>query len=363
MKRPATARPLPPDDSRKGAAPPVPHPRHSPLRHAPPHRDHGKGRLLHRLDAIVALVLFVVAIVWAFVLSQHLPNPIFQQLGSRAERLSGVVVTAGDLDHDGLPDALEDELLARYAPDALLSPDDPSKPASIEWLRARQELALDGPRLFGVLVPGRRFDAETRRGSPDPSDWVVYGHSFPRFDGGVVLQYWFYFPYNDGPFVFDHESDWEHVTVELGPDREPELFALARHGHNAPGKVIPWAEVPKEGDHPWFTIASGTHAAYLSKSEAPFWETVADCPRGADGRPRLEGCAAVAWRAGEGEGRSSPLVNVGERGAPRPEADGFFFDYPGLWGAAAVIGAGSAAPPGPPFQCGFCVRALAGTCH
>jgi hypothetical protein len=140
---------------------------------------------------------------------------------------------------------------------------------------------------------------------------------------------------------------------------------LARHANNAPGVRHPWWKVPKEnGTHPVYLVAKGSHAAYLTSDEAPFWERVTDCPRGPQGQVNLEGCPVTAWRAGGEEGRPSPLVNVGERQAPRPDGDpdSFFMSYQGLWGDAAVTRFAAPAPPGPPYQAGFCSNAAPGAC-
>jgi hypothetical protein len=288
-----------------------------------------------------------------------------RQLAGSAGDVQTRKPTAGDTDGDGLPDAQEDLLLRRYAPTALVSADEPSFPASIPWIRARNDIAQDGPRVLGLVVPRHPFSGLARKGSRDPKDWVVYGHAFPKDGGGVVLQYWFYFPFNVGPMVFfDHESDWEHVSVELDSHLRPTDFILARHDDNAPGVRVPWAQVPKEGNHPFSLVARGSHAAYLTKQEAPFWEKVTDCARRSDGTPVLEGCPVIAWRAGEEDGRLSPIVNVGERTLPRLEKDhdGFFMHYSGLWGDPAILQLFSAAPPGPPFQAGFCAGAIDGFC-
>ncbi len=319
-------------------------------------------RLLpHRAEAALALVLFVVAILWAFGLSERVRH--FPALHLPVGRAAAV--QPGDVDGDGLPDAEEDGLLHRYAPLGLLAADDPAYPASVRWVRERTALARTGPDFMGLVIPARAFPAAVRRGSRDPRDWTIYGHAYPRADGGVELQYWFYYPFNKAALIFDHESDWEHVSVELDAQRRPVFFALANHHHIAPGTRVPWARVPRSGDHPWFCIASGTHAAYLYGRDAPFWERVVDLPRRADGTPIVSGNAVRVVRPGApaSEG-GSPLVNVGERGRPRSDGDpsGFFTSYAGLWGAAVPV-IGTAAPYGPPYQRSFCVDAKPGSCR
>ncbi len=336
-----------------------PAPHHSPHHHAPPALDRGRPARLP-LGPVLALMFFVIGLAWTLGLAQKIPTPI--NAGRARAATAGRIVSPtqararlGDRDGDGIPDSREDVLLSRYAPNAMVAADDASLPANVDWVRARTGWNLSTPQLGGLLVPPRRIDDATRKGSTDPRDWTMYGHAYPRAGGGIVLQYWLYFPFNKAPIVFfDHEGDWEHVSVELDENDEPVSFDLSRHGNNAPGVKVAWKDVPREGDHPWYLVAWGSHAAYLKPSEAPPWERVVDCPRNADGTPRVDGCPVLVWRAGEG--RTSPLVNVGERTAPRLEGDrdGFFMRYAGLWGEAAMLDFMSAAPPGPPYQRGFC---------
>ncbi len=330
-----------------------------------PHRDHSPAEP-HRLGTILGVILcFCLLVPWAIGCVPSVGGVRFErQLVARSGQRSVLRPRPGDQDGDGIPDDLEDALLRQYSPTALVAAKDPSLPASISWIRARNDIALDGPQVAGLVVPRHRFSTATRKGSSDPKDWVMYGHAFPRVGGGVVLQYWVYFPFNAGPAVFfDHESDWEHTSVELDANLKPVQFVLARHNDNAPGIRVPWSRVPREGNHPIYVVAWGSHAAYLYGKEAPFWEKVVDCPRAPDGTPQLDHCPVLAWRAGSEPGRPSPVVNVGERGAPRTDTDdGFFMRYGGLWGDPAYLEMISAAPPGPPFQAGFCSEAEPGVC-
>jgi len=314
------------------------------------------------LGPLLALVALSLSLPWALALGEKLPAlPIPRPADHAAP---APPARPDDADADGIPDAIEDELLRRYSPTVLLSADDPSLPADIAWVRRRTGLDVEGPRLLGVIWARSGFDHDTRRGRADPKGWTMYGHAYPRADGGMNLQFWLYHPFNATPvFLFDHESDWEHVTVELDAAGTPRTLALARHADNAPGVRVPWAQVPREDDHPFVLSARGTHASYLHASEAPFWENVTDCPRDDSGVPRLEGCPVRVWRGG-GPGRDSPVVNVGERSAPRMDTDSsaFFMRYGGLWGEASALPR-AAPPPGPPYQRGFCVEARAGTCR
>ena len=338
---------------------------HAPLRWLGPQRDHAPHPPPHRRGWLLFVIAgFCLSVLWSLSCVPSIAGIHLQrELATTEAPRTLVAPSPGDVDGDGLPDALEDRLLARYSPTALVAANDASMPASVPWVRARTALAMDGPRVMGLVVPKQAFTPEVRRGSRNPKDWVMYGHAFPRAGGGVVLQYWLYFPFNAGPMVFfDHESDWEHVSVELDKDLQPEQFVLARHNKNAPGIRYPWNKVPKEGDHPIYLVAWGLHAAYLSAKEAPFWEHVVDCPRRADGSPLLAGCP-VNPGVPAASRDAVPIVNVGERAAPRLDAeqDSFFMRYAGLWGDPAVLKLYSASPPGPPFQAGFCADAAAGS--
>lgn len=299
------------------------------------------GGLRHRMEVGFAGLVFSFAIGSTLLLSWSIHRPRPEQPGG--------VVTAADRDGDGIDDGLERALLERHAPIAVLSDEESAWPSSVAWVRDRVPLVSSGPTFRGTVIAAAAFAGEVRQGSERTADWTVYGHAYRRRDGGIELQYWFYYPFNDGHLFFDHESDWEHVSVELDASGRPSAFAAAAHHDNAPGSRTAWAEVSREGERPLFFVATGTHAAYAQRDDAPFWERMP-----AEGRERR-------WRVGE---NGSRLVNVGERGRPlggRTE-EAFFVEYPGLWGAAVPV-FGSSAPMGPPFQRAFCVDSRADSCR
>jgi hypothetical protein len=160
----------------------------------------------------------------------------------------------------------------------------------------------------------------------------------------VLLQYWFLYPMNDGFGFFDHEGDWEHVTVRLDAALRPAGADYARHEDAMPGKALAWDALAREGDHPVVLSARGTHASYASPDELPFWERA--CPERDPARAGDAGC--VPWRTWQGAG----VRNVGERGAPRAA----FLAWPGRWGRTGRLGMASSSgpPPGPAFQPGWC---------
>ncbi len=57
------------------------------------------------------------------------------------------------------------------------------------------------------------------RTGADSARWsqpTVYAHPFVDPAGQLVIQYWYFYPFND--FIGNHEGDWEHVNVILSPD-------------------------------------------------------------------------------------------------------------------------------------------------
>ncbi len=195
----------------------------------------------------------------------------------------------------------------------------------------------------------------SRAGSPDPADWTTYGHAFRAEGGGVLLQYWFFYAFNDAYGVFDHEGDWEHVTVRLGPTLEPEGAWYARHHDSHPGVWFGWSELTHDGEHPVVLSARGTHASYASPLEVPAWERTCDTTW--TSAARAGGCRV--WRTWGPEAGS--VVNVGERNAPRVP----FIAWPGRWGATGRLGMDSRLEPprGPAFQAAWCLGAARGACR
>src|SRR5439155_5362791 len=79
-------------------------------------------------------------------------------------------------------------------------------------------IASDGSRSAGKH---RTFflsdvDDDRRAGSVDPRLWTTYAHVYPNTLGGITIQYWRFYAYNDA--FNDHGGDWEGLHVVL--DRE-----------------------------------------------------------------------------------------------------------------------------------------------
>jgi hypothetical protein len=93
----------------------------------------------------------------------------------------------------------------------------------------------------------------------------------------VVLQYWFFYLYNNWRSGFDgandHEADWEMMCVYLAPDAagelHPEWVAFAAHDYTGDDLRRRWddPEVRKVGSHPVLFVGAGSHGSYFSPGE------------------------------------------------------------------------------------------------
>jgi hypothetical protein len=98
-----------------------------------------------------------------------------------------------------------------------------------------------------------------------------------RENGWTVLQYWFFYPFNDWRTGFsganDHEADWEMACVFLYEDDagefQPEWAFYSAHEYYGDDLRRRWddPEVEKVGEHPVIYVGSGSHASYFSAGE------------------------------------------------------------------------------------------------
>ncbi len=233
----------------------------------------------------------------------------------------------------------------------LLAPGERALPAGVEWYLARARLERpDGPTVLTASVgePARterlRPTPAARSGSALPADWTVYGHAFRAADGGVLLQYWFFYAYNAFHGFGDHDADWEHLTVRIDPAGRPLGAWYARHDENAPGVWTAWESLHREGVHPVVLSARGSHASYSRPDEVNWFDSA--CPTAEVERAAERGCRV--WRTWAGS--TGGVADLGSRQAPGAR----FLLWPGRWGADGGIDDLEGGPPGPAFQPGWC---------
>ena len=98
-----------------------------------------------------------------------------------------------------------------------------------------------------------------------------------RENGWLVLQYWFFYPFNNwrsGFFgVNDHEADWEMISIYCSEDDraevQPHWLAYAVHDYFGDDLRRHWTDpdVEKVGQHPVVYAGAGSHASYFQPGE------------------------------------------------------------------------------------------------
>jgi hypothetical protein len=114
-----------------------------------------------------------------------------------------------------------------------------------------------------------------RRMRSDQSRYVYYGRVL-RKAGWVILQYWYFYPFNNWRSGFygvnDHEGDWEMACIYLYDENGeilPEWVAYSSHEFSGDDLRRRWddPEVQKVGQHPIMFVGAGSHAGYFSAGE------------------------------------------------------------------------------------------------
>lgn len=116
-----------------------------------------------------------------------------------------------------------------------------------------------------------------RRMSAKDGRFVYYGRVV-RESGWLVLQYWFFYLFNNWRSGFfganDHEADWEMCCLYLSEDDDtgavtPEWVAYGSHDYHGDDLRRRWddPEVEKVGEHPVVYAGAGSHACYFQPGE------------------------------------------------------------------------------------------------
>ncbi len=95
--------------------------------------------------------------------------------------------------------------------------------------------------------------------------------------GWIILQYWYFYPFNNWRSGFyggnDHEADWEMVNIYLYEDSSAEIHpawvAYASHDFSGDDLRRHWQdpEVEKVEEHPVVYVGGGSHASYYQNGE------------------------------------------------------------------------------------------------
>jgi hypothetical protein len=220
-------------------------------------------------------------------------------VGLLSALLATLAVPASAL--EGPPDAAA-QLLQKYAPVVVVrtqtSPcavGEPYLPTVVQSVLGQPDVVLHGPGGVTIAAPkatdlagkgdGWYLDLPGNPLSPgcDYDSWfstvasgkpaTVYGRvtTDPEHPGTVVLQYWFFWVFND--WNDKHEGDWEMVqllidapSVEQALTATPTSLAFAQHEGS---ETALWTDqkVHRDGDHVAVYPGQGSHAAYYTQAQ------------------------------------------------------------------------------------------------
>lgn len=199
-----------------------------------------------------------------------------------------------------------DVLMRTYAPLIYFHPGEKYYPCSVEWYvqqcslwqRAKHEKEKDKKikskgeitqdqiaTLGGFCEPQAEYylkpevGSEHYRGQPIINKKCTapcYAHAFKKAEGGIVLQYMFFYAYN-GPTVdlkfvsFGvHQGDWEHIDVHLNPDYTiRDVFLSAHTAQKAGNYVSPHKLRWHEKTHPIIFASRFGHASHKKIMKFP----------------------------------------------------------------------------------------------
>lgn len=255
----------------------------------------------------------------------------------------------------------------RFSPEVRLHPDDRYRPTSVPWYLQRVRMRRHRPGWFDVHIldpdevtvrtlvsqssggqhsgrGGSRTNffleivtnvPETRRGLLGVAECYVHFRPAPDGSGAWDVQYWFFYAYNGDITTgadFEHEGDFEHVTIRMSPDFKS-IGGVFYHVHNTESE---WRD-PDEFDltddgHPIVYSARHTHATYWSSGKQSRSGLPDD--HTSDGGP--------TWRTW------STLRLVGQR--MRPTSGQEWIQYTGRWGQIGTFFSWLSGPYGPAFQ-------------
>jgi hypothetical protein len=216
--------------------------------------------------------------------------------------------------------------------------------------------------------------------SKDPV-FRYYGRVINQGDW-IVLQYWFFYPFNNWRSGFygvnDHEADWELVCIYLYKENgeyKPEWVACAMHDLSGDDLRRRWddPELRKIGEHPIVFVAAGSHAAYFSPGEylaeielnlvsrfvQPITKAIVSIRRNLLGetiseeRNKFAGIRIpfVDYARGDGKSIGQGMAISWDDPVVLDANQRWVIDYRGLWGLYVKDPvAGENAPAGPRYQ-------------
>jgi hypothetical protein len=297
------------------------------------------------------------------------------------------------------------ELAARYAPVVVVREQtdacgvgEPYLPTPVTTVLGKSDVVLRGPQGQAIsaptaadlagkgegwyldlpgnpLDPGcdyeRWFDQASAGSAP-----TLYARTAtdPDHPGVLVLQYWFFWTYND--WNDKHEGDWEMVQLSFDADSVEEALAVAptsvAFAQHEGSETAAWTDTKlhKDGDHIAVYPGQGSHAAYYTqaqwfgKSAAAGFGCDNTLAQGVVVRPEIvvlpeTGTTGAEWLDFTGRwGQKAPSFNNGPTG-PTTKTQ---WDHPVSWQLEEGRPDAVALPTvGGPAVTGFCELTEAGS--
>ncbi len=232
----------------------------------------------------------------------------------------------------------------------------------------------------GRNTSGTEAAAETHyRTGMQPDHHPYYGRVV-RDSGYTVLQYWFFYAYNDWRSrvfgVNDHEADWEQITIYLagqGDELRPVWLVSSAHDEVGGDLRRRWddPDLTIEGEHPVIFAGLGSHSGayiageYLTTHDVPAFAGLLNLTR------RITRLFFPWTRDVEHSGLSIPYIDYargdgvaigpGQQRGWKPvvidETTPWVLQYRGLWGndTRDPLG-GERGPAGPRYERSTMVR-------
>lgn len=154
-----------------------------------------------------------------------------------------------------------------------------SRLARVGYLARIADAAFSLLLLLRGRVPGDSMAAAVitfNKMLAEKKPYQYYGRVV-RQSGWIILQYWYFYPFNNWRSGFfganDHEADWEMVNIYCFEDDQGEVrpawVGYASHNFSGDDLRRHWddPEVEKVGEHPVVYVGGGSHASYYQGGE------------------------------------------------------------------------------------------------
>jgi len=190
----------------------------------------------------------------------------------------------------------EEDLLAKYAPVLYFHPDEQFFPTSIEAMLNESDLRHDeifsnpivdempvGTESLENADEDTYLDMRNASGGffplgevPNPIRFnhynkEIYGRIVEPDDSHTVLQYWFFYPYNN--WKNRHEGDWEMMQIVL--DKFSKLPTNTTYSFHYGGATYSWNEIElSNATHPKIYVTVGGHGSWPTTGEHPWVQKI-----------------------------------------------------------------------------------------